>query len=165
MGGMVFHPELALDHLGDTLARPERAAEAPRLGTPSEERGHRLLLLGREAGHTAGPLAVVQGGFALFASAGEPLADGAVGNAERRRNLDDLPALLEESPGAEAAALTPSGRFICRVAGHKGFLPIASECHSTTHGSVRTSDEDIRQPTLRLSGTGRGEMAVSSRPF
>src|SRR5690242_13793460 len=137
MGRMVFHPELACDDLGDALARPELPAEAPRLGASREERRHLSLLLRREARHSAGSLAVVQGGFAFLAGAGKPLADGAVGDAERGGDLADLPALLEEGPSAQAAALAPSGRFSCRFAPHRSFLPIPRECYTPAHGSVR----------------------------
>src|SRR5205823_363792 len=105
------------------------------------ERGHLGLLLRREAGHSAGPLAVAQGKLARFTGSGEPLAHRTVGDAEGFRDPAHLPALLEERPGAEAATFTPSGRFFCRFARHRSLLPNPSERYTLSHGSEMPAQE------------------------
>src|SRR5713101_7256437 len=112
MGGVVAHPELAPDDLGDALPCPAVTVETPRQGSPSEQRRHLGLLFRRQARHATGSRAVVQGGLAFLASTGEPLADGAVGDAEGFGNLTDLPALLGERPGAQPTAFGPTGRLV-----------------------------------------------------
>jgi hypothetical protein len=121
---VVPDPELPAKQCGDSGARPAVAPEAPRLGSLGEQRGDAGLLLRCEARRSAGRLAVAQGGFAPLPGTGEPLADGAVGDAQSSGNLAHPPALLEQAPGASATPLPPSAGFLCMFTCHSSFLPM-----------------------------------------
>src|SRR5215217_8003933 len=170
MGRVVRDTELAAKNFANPFPRPALAAEAPGLGAPAEQGGHLGLLVRREPGHSPRPRPVVEGGFALLASAGEPLADRPVGDPQGNGNLADRPALLVERPSPKAAAFPPTGRFLRCFAAHTRELPMTAGRYTSTHGSVVTirarphrSYQSAAGGIGDRSGVGDGELPILQR--
>ena len=100
MRRMIAHPEVLGDHLGDAPTGPDIAAKAKGFRA-FEEQGDELgVLVGRQQGRGAGRRMIAQGVDAIQAGAGEPLADGALGDAQGVGDLLLGPAVLMQLPSA-----------------------------------------------------------------
>lgn len=97
MGHLIADAKAALDDLGHARTRPDGAAKAKRFGTLTEERRQLRALLGSQTGGSSSGFVACQGGDTTEAGAGEPCADGALGDAQGRGNPLLRPALLMES--------------------------------------------------------------------
>ena len=111
MGGVVSHPELAANHLGNPLPGPALSHEAPGGRPSAEQLRNSLVLLGGQPGEPTGPRGVAECGLAFFPSALEPLAHRASSNAERFGDAGLVPTLSSQFPGANTPAFPPRDRF------------------------------------------------------
>ena len=111
MGGVVSHPELAANHLGDPLPGPALSHKAPGERASAQQLRNSLVLLLRQPGEPARPRLVAKRGLPRFPSALEPLAHRARGNAERFGDAGLVPTLSSQFPGANTPAFPPRDRF------------------------------------------------------
>ena len=123
MGGVVSHPELAANHLGNPLPGPALSHKAPGGRTSAEQLRNSLVLLGGQPGEPTGPRVVAECGLASFPSALEPLAHRASSNAERFGDARLLPTLPGEFPGANTPAFPPGDRLGSLRLAHGRVLP------------------------------------------
>ncbi len=108
---MVRHAEHPFDDSGNALGGPYITQKPECFGPLGQHRHEFRPLLWRKTWLGARSRTAAQARGATLAPALEPLTDGTLGDAERRRNLRLLPAVLVQRPGAAAAARTPIGRF------------------------------------------------------
>ena len=99
--------EFLPEDVGDPITGPDFAREAIRLGAVPEEVGDQADLLGSEFG-TGTRARVSEEGIAPTGSrGGQPLADGALGDAQSGRDVALLPALVLEVQGLHTPPLPP----------------------------------------------------------
>lgn len=109
MIGMVGDAPLLPDELSNALTGPDIAREAEGLGSLGEPSGKLEFLLFAQAGWRAGGGAFTQRLGSLFLGAGQPPADGALGDAQSLSDLCLLPAAVVEFQGAQPSAFAPVG--------------------------------------------------------
>ncbi len=107
MIGMVAHPKLLPERLGDAAGGPYRAAEAEGRSASGQQGRDLGPLLSRELACWAGSTTVAEGLLSARACSLEPLAYGPVSDAQGRSNVFLLPALLAEFERSQATAFTP----------------------------------------------------------
>ena len=104
---VVGDAEHACDDFGDAGAGPDIADEAEGRGSTSQEQRKASKLVRSEAGRSARREPRAHGLDATSASAFEPLADSALGNAKGLGNFALLPPVLMELPGTKATPFAP----------------------------------------------------------
>ena len=118
MIGMVTDLELVLDKLRDAAARPDVTAKAKGFRSFAQQ-GYQLRALVRaQQGFRAGRWVVTQRLAAMQRGTLQPLADGALGDAQGWGDLLLCRPLLGAFPGTEAAAFLPTSRRVAFGCAH-----------------------------------------------
>ena len=118
MIGMIADLELVLDQLRDAAARPDVTTKAKGF-RPFAQQGYQLRALGRaQQGFRAGRWVVTQRLDAMQSGTLQPLADGALGDAQGLGDLLLCPTLLGQFPGTAAAAFLATSRRVAFGCAH-----------------------------------------------
>jgi hypothetical protein len=118
MRRMVTDAELVTDQVRNAAAGPDRATKAAGFGTPGQQRDELRTLVCRQQRRWAGRRVVAQGGDAMRSGPFEPLADGALRDAQRRSNVLRRPSVLMQRPGTVAAAFVPAHWLVMLACAH-----------------------------------------------
>src|SRR5687767_8008133 len=104
MINMIADAELALDQAGNACLSPNVTDKTVGLCATLEQDGKLLALRLRELGYRAGTGAISQRVSSAGSSAGNPLANCPLTDAQCRGDLLLRPALLMQVPGTQAAS-------------------------------------------------------------
>ncbi len=112
MGRVIGHAKLLMDQVRDAAAGPDRSSKAEGFCSLLQQTNELSVLVGRQQGGRARRRVVAQRRDPLGGGAFEPLADGALGDAQSFSDVLLGPSLQVQVPGTETAAFLPTPRLL-----------------------------------------------------
>jgi hypothetical protein len=112
VGPVIGHAKLRMDQVRDAAAGPDRSAKAEGFCSLRKQTNEVRVLVWRQQGGRARRRVVAQRCDPLGGGAFEPLADGALGDAQSFSDVLLGPSLQVQVPGTETAAFLPTPRLL-----------------------------------------------------
>jgi len=130
MIGMIPNTKLVLDELSNAAAGPDLAMKAKGFSTFEQQGDQLRVLVSGQEGFGARRWMVTQDLDAMQGGPLQPLADGALGDAQGLSDVLLSPPLLMQVPGPKAATFLPTSRRLAICCAHEpGVQQIPAQDH------------------------------------